>query len=203
MIQKLTSKQREVLEAITRLTQENGTKPTLRELMIDLGYASTSSVQRHVEALRAKGYLTSEKAWQHGIENPATDVKYIPLIGSVPCGPALMAEENVEGYVPYSFVKLRSKHSNYFFLRASGTSMNLAGIEDGDLLLVKQQETARPGEKIVACLADGVTCKFLGKTDDGWYQLEPKSSDPKHSKPRIMVEPFSVQGVVEHVVKRS
>ena len=196
----LTAKQRDVLEAINRLTDATGEKPTLKALMIELGYASTSSVQRHVDALRVKGYIASEKPWQHGVSKTDDSLKYIPLVGSVPCGQTLLAEENVEGYVAYSPSKLKSRNSKYFFLRASGTSMNLAGIDDGDLVLVKSQETATVGEKIVALIGDEVTCKFLGRKGS-WYQLEPKSSDPRYQKPRVMLEPFQVQGVVEKVIK--
>ena len=200
MARNITAKQRTVLEAINRLTDATGTKPTLKALMQELGYSSTSSVQRHVDALRVKGYIASEKPWQHGISKTDDNLKYIPLVGSVPCGQTLMAEENIEGYVAYSFSKLKSRNSTYFFLRASGTSMDRAGIDDGDLVLVKSQETAAVGDKIVALIGDEVTCKLLGRKGC-WYQLETRSSDPRYQKPRVMVEPFQVQGVVEGVVK--
>lgn len=200
MVTKLTTKQKEVLEAIEHHVRLNKEAPTLRQLMNELDYAKPSSVQRHVDALRAKGALPAVKQWKRGVQTDPEPVKYIPLVGSVPCGSPLLAEENVEAHVPYSASRLRSPRAKYFFLRASGTSMNLAGIQDGDLMLVRQQDTANIGDKIIALIGDEATCKFLGQTEDGWYELKPHSSDPKHQKPRVMLEDFSIQGVVEDVI---
>ena len=203
MVTKLTPKQAEVLDTIRHLTEVEGTPPTLRRLMVELNLGQLSSVQRHVEALRDKGVLLS-KPWQRGVQLRTAEVKQIPLLGGVSCGAPLLAEEHIEALVPYSTSKLKSDTDQYFFLRASGDSMDKAKkpgpIADGDLLLVRQQQIASVDETIVALIGDDTTCKVLERSSEGWYRLAPRSSNAAH-KPRVMLEEFSVLGVVEDVVR--
>lgn len=204
MVTKLTPKQTEVLNAIRHLTEVEGTSPTLKRLMEELGLSQLSSVQRHVEALRSKGVLPANKPWQRGVQLPVSEMKHIPLLGSVSCGAPLLAEEHIEAHVPFSASRLKSSTDQYFFLRASGDSMDKASkpgpIQDGDLLLVHQQPTASVNETIVALIGDDATCKVLEKTSEGWFQLTPRSSNTAH-KPRMMLEDFSILGVVEKVIR--
>ena len=203
MVTKLTSKQSEVLNAIRHLTEVDGTPPTLKRLMEELGLSQLSSVQRHVDALRRKGELPTNKPWQRGVQLPVAEKKQIPLLGRVSCGEPLLAEENIEALVPYSNSKLKSSTAQYFFLRASGDSMDQAAkpkpISDGDLLLVRQQSTASVGDTIVALVGDDATCKVLERSPEGWYQLTPRSSNAVH-KPRVMLEDFSILGLGEDVI---
>lgn len=203
MVTKLTPKQAEVLNTIRHLTEVEGASPTLKRLMEELGLNQLSSVQRHVEALRFKGALPTSKPWQRGVQLPTTDVKHIPLLGLVSCGAPLLAEEHIEALVPFSTSKLKSKNDQYFFLRASGDSMDKASkpgpIKDGDFLLIHQQLTASVNETIVALIGDDAICKVLEKTSEGWYQLAPRSSNAAH-KPRMMLEDFSILGIVESVI---
>lgn len=198
----LTPKQQKVLEAIKRHVARHKEAPTLRQLMEELGYSQLSSVQRHVDALRAKGMLPERKAWTHGVSLQASAQKNIPLVGTVECGPLSLAEEHIEGYVPYPSDKLNRPASKYFFVKAHGDSMNRSklGIAEGDYLLVRQQSVADRGEVIIALVGDDATCKVLDRTEDGLYKLAPQSSNPVH-KPRILLEDFSVLGVVEDSIK--
>lgn len=204
MATKLTPKQKEVLETVQRLTRIDGSAPTLRRLKDELGLSQLSSVQRHIEALRLKGALPAAKPWQRGIEVSNGDVKQIPLVGYVACGTPVLAEEHIKALVPYSTSKLKSKTAQYFFLRASGDSMDRAKnpgpINDGDLLLVRQESTARVNDTIIALVGDDATCKILETTPEGWHQLSPRSSNAAH-KPRVMLEDFYILGVVEGVIK--
>lgn len=203
MVTKLTPKQAEVLDTVRHLTEVEGSPPTLRRLMEELGLSQLSSVQRHVEALRDKGVLQS-KPWQRGVQLRTAEVKQIPLLGGVSCGAPLLAEEHIEALVPYSTSKLKSDTAQYFFLRASGDSMDKARkpgpISDGDLLLVRQQQTASVDETIVALIGDDATCKVLETSPEGWHLLAPRSSNAAH-KPRVMLEDFSILGVVEDVLR--
>lgn len=196
----LTPKQEEVLAAIKSYVAANGGAPTLKALMEQLGYKQLSSVQRHVDALRAKGVLP-ERKWAHGVRLHMPTFKHIPLVGTVECGPLSLAEEHIEGYVPYPESRLVRPSSKYFFVKAHGDSMDESNLKitEGDYLLVRQQVTANQGDTIIALVGDDATCKVLGRTSDGLPRLEPKSSNPSH-KPRILLEDFSVLGVVEDVV---
>jgi SOS-response transcriptional repressor LexA len=114
------------------------------------------------------------------------------------------AEENILGQVQVPKEFLKPPSSKFFFLRVRGDSMNRAKvegqtIEDGDLVLVRQQERADTG-KIVVALVDGeATIKRLAKAP-GYYVLKPESSNPKH-RPIIVAQDFRIQGVVSRVFK--
>lgn len=122
----------------------------------------------------------------------------IPLVGSAPCGNPLLGEENIEEYIEVEKSKIKPGY-NYFILRATGDSMNLAGINDGDLVLCRQQLKADTGNRVVALLGDNVTIKEYGPREDGVRLLLPKSSNKDHS-PITPGEGDSVQGIVQEVL---
>jgi repressor LexA len=117
----------------------------------------------------------------------------------------MVAEQNIEGWVRLPKEYLRPTGANFFLLRVRGDSMNQAivqeqRIESGDLLLVRQQATARSGEVVVALVDDEVTIKRLVKGED-YFLLKPESNNPKH-RPIILNRDFQVQGVISRVLKR-
>jgi repressor LexA len=195
----ITPKQQKVLAAIRAIQHVQGKTPTLEELRQYLHYATVSSVQRHVDALKAKGYLTSDKHQGRALQVTHQHLASIPLVGNVACGTPLLAEENVEAYISYDAAKLRGNPDDYFFLRAAGDSMNRANIDTGDFVLVRKAVAAEPGKRVVALVGDDATIKKLDHQNGHWV-LRPESTNPAH-KPLIMLEDFSVQGVVADVVK--
>lgn len=195
----LTPKQKTVFAAVRELRTMTGRMPTLDEVRRHLNYATVSSVQRHMDALKQKGYIQSDKHQSRTLRLTHQHLASIPLVGNVACGAPLLAEENVEAYVAYDADSLKGRADDYFFLRAIGDSMDEAGINDGDLVLVHKSETAEPGKRIVALVGDDATVKKLAK-DDGHWVLRPESTNPKH-KDLIMTEDFSIQGIVYDVVK--
>ena len=197
---KLTSRQHEVLSAIRELTTKKGYSPTLNEIKDFLGYKRTSSVQRHTEALKAKGYLSSDKHQSRSlkIDKNISEKHNIPLVGTVTCGQPILAIENIEAYIPYS---IKGDPNEYFFLRAVGDSMNLAGINDGDFVLVKKQQTADPGDVVVVLMDEEATIKVY-KKDKDMIVLEPRSSNPIH-KPIYIFEDFQIQGKVIEVLNNN
>lgn len=197
--QPLTPKQKSVFSAFQALQTELGHSPTLEELREELGYSHTSAVQRHIIELKKKGYLVAEKHQSRSLELVNQHFANIPLVGNVACGIPLLAEENVEAYVPYDASKLKGSSDNYFFLRAIGDSMNNAGINEGDLVLVKKQDVGEAGQRVVALVGDNATIKRLDKESRYWV-LEPVSKNPIHKK-LIMVEDFAIQGVAVDVVE--
>lgn len=197
--EELTHKQKTVFAAILELQSLTGRMPTLDEIKTHLNYASVSSVQRHVDTLKHKGYIQSEKHQKRGFRLAHQHQISIPLVGNVACGTPLLAEENIEAYVSYEADSLRANPEDYFFLRAVGDSMGEAGIDDGDLVLVKKSDTADPGHMIVALMGDEATIKMLVKENENWV-LRPKSTNSIH-KDLIMTGDFLIQGVVKDVVK--
>lgn len=202
MTKPLTSKQKTALSTITDLIHKKGTSPTLEDLRSALGLAQLSSVQRHTNALKEKGYLKNTR----GISLPTQSSKVqIPLVGNVACGVPLLATENVEAYISYDASKIRGAAQDYFFLRAVGDSMNKANvsgktIDDGDYVLVKKQSVADSGDRVVALIGDEATIKKLVPVD-GAVRLEPESNNPSN-KPIYLFEDFLVQGIATDVIKR-
>lgn len=202
MYKSLTAKQKLVLATIQDLKAKLGNPPTLEEIRKALNYSGTSSVQRHTDALKEKGYLGNTR----GLSLPASKEKVqIPLVGNVSCGAPLLAAENIEAYISYEASKVRGKAQDYFFLRAVGDSMNKANIsgktiDNGDFVLVKKQSVANPGSRVVALIGDEATIKKMLK-EDGYVRLEPESTNPDN-KPIILFDGFSVQGVVVDVIKK-
>lgn len=198
----LTSMQKKVLSTITDLTHKKGTPPSMEELRVVLGLGSISSVQRHTDALKEKGYLENTR----GLSFPeSTEKVRIPLVGNVACGMPLLATENIEAYISYDASQIRGSSDNYFFLRAVGDSMNNAyvsgkSIDDGDFVLIRKQQTADPGTRVVALIGDEATIKKF-VPEDGHVRLQPESTNPRN-KPIILFEDFSIQGVVEDVIKK-
>jgi len=199
----LTSKELETMRQIRNWLVHRGHTPSVRELMAALGYKSPRSAQDIIEKLEEKGYLKkNETGTIKLIKDPDlgsthAQTQDVPLISIVACGNPIFAEENIEAMILVS-TSLVKNSAKYFILRAVGDSMDLAGIEDGDLVLVQQQEIAEDGDKVVALIDDSATIKEFYKRDDV-VVLKPKSSNPAH-KPIILSEDFRIQGVVTNVI---
>lgn len=117
----------------------------------------------------------------------------VPLVGSVACGLPSLAEQTPEALIEVS-TKLAQPGFSYFLLRAKGNSMNKSGIHDGDLVLVRQQSTARPGDKVVALVNDEATIKHFHPGRDV-VVLRPNSTQTR-CKPIVLSKDFIIQGVV-------
>ena len=199
----LTAKQKKVVAVFRDLFQKGGRAPTLEEIRKTMGYSSIYSVQRHVEALKKKGVLKSEKHQPRSLELILSrKTVNIPLVGSVACGKPLLAKENIEAYVSYDKALLKGNPSDYFFLRAIGDSMNasIPSIDDGDFVLIKKYPAAEDGQRIVALVGDEATIKRY-KVEDKAIKLEPESTN-KANKPIYLFEDPLIQGIVVDVVEK-
>ena len=131
------------------------------------------------------------------VEINETQTVEIPLIGEVACGMPILAQENIEAYIPVS-TKLIKKHSDYFLLKASGDSMNKKGINNGDLLLIQKKIMAENGDIVLALIDDDATIKeFI--SNESMVVLKPHSTNPKH-QPIILTDDFRIQGVVKKII---
>tara|TARA_R110002073_G_scaffold261538_1_gene424427 strand:+ start:2238 stop:2879 length:642 start_codon:yes stop_codon:yes gene_type:complete len=122
----------------------------------------------------------------------------IPVLGNVACGHPLFAEENIETEISVSTNLIRTD-KNYFILRASGDSMNKANIDDGDLVLIRKEQTAEDGDRVVALIDDEATIKEFRNNGDHIVLL-PKSTTKEH-QPIILTRDFKIQGIVESIIK--
>lgn len=195
----LKKKELEAIRHIRNSIMDRGRAPSTRELMASLGYRSPRSAAVIIDRLIDKGFLHRRSNGNlqliKNIKEDPTRAQTIdvPLVGTIACGTPILAEENIEGVIPVS-VKLARPPHRYFLLKANGDSMNEKGINDGDLVLVRQTLTAENGEIVVALVDDEATIKelyFSKKT----IVLKPRSSNNKH-KPILLTKDFLIQGVV-------
>lgn len=200
----LTEKESRALRAIRNWIVHYGKAPSVRKLQDALEYKSPRTAALLIERLISKGYLqrrpNKELQLLEEQRNTSEDAVLIPLVGTVPCGGPLLAEENVEGWFLVSRRWAKPNHK-YFFLTATGTSMNRAGIEEGDLLLVRQQSTAENGDYVVGLIGDAATVKEFRRTDKAVI-LIPRTSDTEKHRPMLMSGDFQIQGVVEKAFTR-
>lgn len=198
----LTPKQKLLLNIIKDYRRKHGSSPTLNTLKDMLGVRFINSVAHLLDKLEEKGYIQRTKNIQGGFVPIGEDNKIvnIPMVGAVACGMPLLAQENIEGYIATDKKFITDEPKKYFYLHAIGDSMDLAGIQDGDMVLVHSQQTASPEDRAVALIDDEATIKFVRKGKD-YIALVPKSSNPAN-KPIILHNDFSIQGVVKAVFKK-
>lgn len=177
---------------------QTGAMPSLRKIAAEMGWGSPRSAQLMVGRLRSQGFIGFEHGKPVLLESDTEassgeQTVEIPLVGNVPCGGSWLAEQHIEGHAKVS-TKIATPGHEYFLLRACGESMNLSGIRDGDLVLVRQQPTAQPGDRIVALVDDEATIKHF-HVDGGFIVLRPNSTD-KTIRPIVLSDEFMIQGVV-------
>ncbi len=200
-----TKKELEALRFIKNRLLYRGESPSVRDLAKALGYRSPRSAALILLKLAVRGVLVRRedgtlKILKDVDSNFGAYTVNIPLVGSAPCGAPLLAEENVEGFIPISR-DLAKPPYKYFLLRAAGDSMDQAGIKDGELALVRQQETAQDGDRVVALVDDQATIKEFHRGKDV-VLLRPRSKNKKH-RPIVVTRDFRVQGVVVATVPQN
>jgi repressor LexA len=192
--------ERKALTFIRNRIVHFGTAPSLRELAAELDYASPRSAMLIIDRLIELGYVKRRaddrelQLLRMPLETPDRESTIeVPLVGNAACGTPLLAQENIEAMVPVSTLLAR-RGQKHFLLRAIGDSMNDAGIDDGALVLVRQQSSADSGDVVVALVDDEATIKELRKSADAVVLL-PRSKNRSH-KPIVLRRDFQVQGVV-------
>lgn len=195
---KLSPKAQEALKHIRNAVMHFGKVPSIRQLMSSLSYKSPRSAALIVKELEKSGFLQKKADGAIRLikdleSDEITRTVTIPLVGTAPCGAPMTAEQNIEAMVPVS-TKLAHPGSKYFLLHAIGTSMNKANINNGDIVLVRQQPTAEDGQIVVAVIEDEATIKQYYRKGN-LVVLKPNSSDPEH-QPIVLTNDFKIQGVV-------
>ncbi len=201
----LPRQQRRVLDYIEEYLEISGYPPSISEITDYLGVSSTFGVRKHLEALLRKGFLVRGGAGLSRalmVARPSVKIggerhsNAIPVIGRVTAGEPILAVENVEGWLSFKPMDLSKK---LFGLRVKGESMKDKGIMDGDLVIVRQQQTANDGDVVVARLDDSATVKTFRQNKKGYY-LEPAN---ERFKPIPITEDidFQILGRVTSVIR--
>lgn len=179
--------------------QKNGLAPTLREIASEFNITS-ACVSHYLTEMKEKGLIQSNGKSRSiktsKMQSMLNEVSYLPVVGSIACGTPLLAEENIEKYLPVSTDFLGA--GKFFILRANGNSMIKAGIEDGDYVIVKQQETAEIGQIIVALINDEATLKrYYIDNEKQQVRLHPENDNMKDMYFKNIV----IQGIAVKVIK--
>ena len=177
---KITDKQREILEYIKEMILKKGYPPAVREICEAVHLKSTSSVHSHLESLEKNGYIRRDPTKPRTIEILDDDFALtrrelvnVPVIGTVAAGVPILAEQNIEDYLPIPAEILPNKE--VFMLKVKGNSMIEAGIYNGDKVIVAKQPNAENGDKVVALVDDSATVKTFYK-ENGHFRLQPEKS---------------------------
>ena len=177
---KITDKQKEILEYIKEMILKKGYPTAVREICEAVHLKSTSSVHSHLESLEKNGYIRRDPTKPRTIEILDDDfaltrreVVNVPVIGTVAAGTPILAEQNIEDYLPIPAEMLPNKE--VFMLKVKGNSMIEAGIYSGDKVIVAKQPDAENGDKVVALVDDSATVKTFYK-ENGHFRLQPENS---------------------------
>jgi repressor LexA len=176
----LTKRQQEIFDFIKRYSAKYGYPPTVRDIGKAVGLASSSTVHAHLSNLERIGLLRRDPAKPRAIElldRAAAGVRSfvrpgLPLVGQVAAGQPLLAEENNEEYVQTP--AFAGGDDGEYLLRVRGDSMRNVGILDGDLVVVRAQNTAEDGEIVVALVGEEATVKRFFQEDDH-VRLQPEN----------------------------
>jgi repressor LexA len=186
----LTGRQQEIWDFLVDYVDRHGYPPTVREIGERVGLASPSTVHAHLANLERAGYLKRDPTKPRALEllrhrrrdaapvGHEASFQQLPLVGQIAAGGPLLAEEQIEDYM--AMPEELTRGGADFLLRVKGDSMVDAGILDGDLVVVRRQETAKNGDVVVALAgadesADEATVKTFYR-EDGRVRLQPENA---------------------------
>jgi repressor LexA len=174
----LTTRQQEIFDFVKRYVGEHGYPPTVRDIGAAIGLTSSSTVHAHLANLEKLGLLRRDPTKPRAIEVLVDKAKGaiapsgLPVVGQVAAGSPVLAEENIEEYVPVPGIA--GGDDGEFVLRVKGDSMKNAGILEGDHVIVRRQDTAEDGEIVVALVGEEATVKRFFRENDH-VRLQPEN----------------------------
>ena len=197
----LSERQQRMLQFIRNYFSEHGRPPTVREIGNAVGISSTSVVDYNLRILERDGHLKRERELSRGIELPGRGAPMIPVVGRIAAGEPIEAIEDPSDTVE---VPQRYVDQGCYALRVKGKSMIEDAIDDGDIVVIKPQETADDGEKVVALITGGptgrgeATLKRLYRERDR-IRLQPANStmNPIYVSPQDLL----IQGKVVYQIR--
>lgn len=197
----MRSKNPELMDKILKYAEEYyldyGSSPTTATVAkaLDIG---KSTVYRYLVAMNEKGVIEYDGG---DIQTSVTrkvnkDTSQTAIVGSIPCGTPEYEEEHIEGYV--SLPTAIFGKGEFYILRASGESMIDAGIDDGDLVVIRKKQKANNGDIVVALVDNQNTLKRFYRDEENKRII----LHPENKKFRdIYTEECTIQGVACHIIK--
>ncbi len=187
----LTRKQQQSYQFICDYIAEHGYSPSLEEISLALGTRSKTSAFNYVRGLEAAGLIRLASGRKRNIELVEPSNTALPLVGKIAAGQPIEAIENQDHIDLSQFFM----GNNRFILKVEGDSMIEAGIMDGDMVIVKQQQRAQNGDIVVALIDQNeATLKYLQHNKDGSITLKPAN----HTLPTMhySAERVQIQGIL-------
>jgi len=195
----LTKRQKEILDFVENYSQKKGYSPSFEEIRKKLKLASVSTIHFHISKLKQGGYLgkIENQARAISISSKEPMIK-IPLLGNIAAGEPIEAIRQNE-FIAIPKTKL-TNNGNFYALRVKGDSMIDENIKDGDVVLVRQQDIAENGERIVALIDNHEATLKKYYKERGYIKLQPAN---KTFEPIIIKkdQDIKIQGVVIDVIK--
>ena len=185
---------------INEQTERTGVPPSVAEMAAAVGL-SKATVSRYLAYMREHDMIDAGTGHRSIVTREAKSARLqsvrVPVLGAVSCGVPKLAEENIEEYVRLPVSLFGS--GDFFLLRANGNSMIEAGIDNGDLVLIRQQSTADPGQIVVALIGDedATLKRFYPDREAGFIRLHPENQTMED----IIVDNCIIQGVAVKVLK--
>lgn len=176
-MKKLTARQQQFFDFIRDYIARNSFPPSIREIQGHFGLKSTKGVKDHIDRLVAYGYLRRVDGAARALEVVGHDPgpgNRVPLVGTVAAGLPILADENIEDYLPVPSGASGSR--GMFYLRVAGDSMVNAAILEGDLVLVRPQPFVEQGEIAVVRIGDEATVKRFFRYSDR-IELHPENPE--------------------------
>ena len=181
-MEKLTDRQKDILDVVKQAIAKNGYPPTVREIGAKIGLSSSATTQFHIKKLEEKGYIKKNATKNRTIELLVPNeyiendekIVSVPLLGKVTAGNPIEAIEMPDEFfsIPVSLIPSKKE---VFTLKVSGESMINVGIYDGDIIIVQRQNTANNGDTVVAMTEENtVTVKTFYKEKD-YIRLQPEN----------------------------
>lgn len=202
-MKKLTARQQQILDLISRAIEQTGFPPTRAEIAGELGFRSVNAAEEHLQALARKGVIEITPGIARGIRlpnverGPSNEDRYlqytVPLVGRVAAGSPVLAQEHVESEYRLDPALFSDKPD--FLLKVRGLSMRDIGIMEGDLIAVKKTEKVRNGQIVVARIGDEVTVKRFKKAGSN-IELHSENPDFDPIIVREGKDDFSLEGLV-------
>jgi repressor LexA len=209
MKEPLTPKQQRVLDTIKKQWVLAKESPTVEELRSALNFQSLRTVVQYLDVLERKGYIIRRRTMKRNIElrdadergMPSAYLVSVPVVANVGCDDlSVFAQEQYDEYLEVDKQIVDETEGGIVAVRAVGDSMNDAGIESGDYVLIRFTDTAENGDRVAAIIGDMITVKRFERKD-GMVILHPESRDPKF-KPIVLREDFKIVGKVLCVVSQ-
>lgn len=188
----------EIMNFIDSYSESNGYSPTVREIS-DATEIPRATVQRYLQELIQNGQVMSGGRRSYVTERDQLrrrDYIRVPILGAVACGLPIYAEENIEEYAQLPSAIFGT--GDFYMLRANGYSMIDVGITSGDFVLIRRQDTAEPGQIVVALVEDEATLKrYFPEPERHRVRLHPENKVMDD----IFVPSCEIQGVAVKVLK--